>query len=286
MSDHISRRAFLRLGIRSAIGLAAFGGACLGYAGEIEPRWIDIHPVTVRLPRLAPEFDGYRLVQISDIHMGGGLPPDFLLKIVTLINEQEPDLVAITGDFILEHTEQFTDDMVAVLSRLTPHDGTVAIVGNRDYCPEADGVKARIRKCGMIDLCNQVLTLPCGQARLHVAGIDDVLEQRDRLKVVHSMLTEPGAAILLVHEPDYADVTSASGRFDLQLSGHSHGGQVNIPLVGPLVLPELARKYPEGRYRVGSMILYTNRGIGMIEPYIRFNCRPEITVFTLEADAA
>ncbi|MBZ0286049.1 MAG: metallophosphoesterase, partial [Anaerolineae bacterium] len=85
----------------------------------------------------------------------------------------------------------------------------------------------------------------------------------------------------LAHEPDYADISAATGRFDLQISGHSHGGQVVIPFIGPPVVPPYSKKYPLGRYQVGTMIQYTNRGVGMISPAVRFNCRPEITVFTL-----
>ncbi len=85
----------------------------------------------------------------------------------------------------------------------------------------------------------------------------------------------------MAHEPDYADTSAATGRFDLQLSGHSHGGQVIIPFLEPVVLPDYARQYPVGRYQVGAMVQYTNRGLGMISPHVRFNCRPEIALFTL-----
>jgi uncharacterized protein len=88
---------------------------------------------------------------------------------------------------------------------------------------------------------------------------------------------------LLAHEPDYADISAATGRFDLQISGHSHGGQVIIPFIGPLVVPAYGEKYPLGQYQVGNMIQYTNRGVGTINPAVRFNCRPEITIFTLRA---
>jgi predicted MPP superfamily phosphohydrolase len=96
-------------------------------------------------------------------------------------------------------------------------------------------------------------------------------------------LPAEGCAILLAHEPDCADDSAATGRFDLQISGHSHGGQVSLPLIGPPVLPYLAQKYPSGLYQVGQMFQYTNRGVGMTPPYVRLNCRPEITVFTLES---
>jgi uncharacterized protein len=127
-----------------------------------------------------------------------------------------------------------------------------------------------------------VVTLARGAEQLHIGGVDDVWAGRDRLNEVLAALPTNGAAILLAHEPDFADTSSATGRFDLQLSGHSHGGQIHIPLM-KRVLPPLAYKYPLGQYQVGSMIQYTNRGLGSSGIPIRFNCRPEITIFTLNS---
>jgi predicted MPP superfamily phosphohydrolase len=87
----------------------------------------------------------------------------------------------------------------------------------------------------------------------------------------------------MAHEPDFADERAETGRFDLQISGHSHGGQVDLPFIGAPVLPLWAHKYSRGLYQVRNMYQYTNVGVGMTPPYIRFNCRPEITVFTLES---
>ena len=106
----------------------------------------------------------------------------------------------------------------------------------------------------------------------------------DEFDKVMRTLPADGAAILLVHEPDFADLSAATGRFDLQLSGHTHGGQIVLPLVGPPILPSMGRKYPSGEYRVNDMLLYTNRGIGVTTVNARFNCRPEITVFNLETE--
>ncbi|HJR80438.1 MAG TPA: hypothetical protein VJ821_10225, partial [Anaerolineales bacterium] len=116
-------------------------------------------------------------------------------------------------------------------------------------------------------------TLTRGAASLHICGVDDVYERKDDLNAVLTNLPREGCAILLAHEPDFADTSAATGRFDLQISGHSHGGQVVMPLIGPIVLPRQGRKYPIGMYRVGNMIQYTNRGLGMIFPYVRFMCR-------------
>lgn len=118
---------------------------------------------------------------------------------------------------------------------------------------------------------------------LHFAGVDDVMEGRSRLDLVLQELPEDGTAILLAHEPDFADVSAATGRFDLQLSGHSHGGQVRLPLLGAPYLPPFSQRYASGLYEVGDMWQYTNRGIGFVDARLRFLCRPEITVLTFEA---
>jgi predicted MPP superfamily phosphohydrolase len=134
-----------------------------------------------------------------------------------------------------------------------------------------------------VNLSNEVYTLSQDGEELHIAGVDDIWEKQDRLDLVLEKLPDAGAAILLAHEPDFADQSADTGRFDLQLSGHSHGGQVVIPFVGAPLLPYLGMKYPSGLYRVGTMWQYTNRGVGMARLKVRFNCRPEITVFTLES---
>jgi predicted MPP superfamily phosphohydrolase len=111
--------------------------------------------------------------------------------------------------------------------------------------------------------------------------VDDILVKQDRLDVVLAKLPDSGPAILLAHEPDYADTSAETGRFGLQLSGHSHGGQIVVPFFGPVLTPYLGVKYYSGLYKVRDMWQYTNRGVGVIGFGVRFNCRPEITVFTL-----
>ena len=159
----------------------------------------------------------------------------------------------------------------------------MAVLGNHDHWSGPDEVRRVVRDGGTTDLSNAARTLRHGGSELHVAGVDSVMEGEDRLDEVLDGLPGSGAAVLLAHEPDCADKSAAAGRFDLQLSGHSHGGQVRVPLFGPPVLPPLAEKYPEGLYGVGGMLLYTNRGLGMLPPRVRFYCPPEITVFTLRA---
>lgn len=282
----LSRRAFLKLVAGSALGTMGLGAGGVAYARRIEPGWVDLTAVRLTLPRLAPEFSGLRVVQLSDIHIDDWMTAERLGTIVRLVNAQAPDVVAITGDFVTYEPRRFAPQLTAALGALRPRAAAVATLGNHDHWNIPTLVRRVLRDAGIDDVSNGVSTLRRGAAMLHFGGIDDFMEGQDRLDLVLERLPGAGAAILLAHEPDFADISAATGRFDLQLSGHSHGGQVQIPLGGPPVVPRHAEKYPSGRYRVGGMIQYTNRGIGMVPPYVRFNCRPEVTVFTLETPRA
>jgi predicted MPP superfamily phosphohydrolase len=254
------------------------------YARQVETRRLEVKHVALTLPRLAPEFDGYRLVQMGDLHLDDWVNPERLKEIAQKVNEQSPDLLAITGDFASYSAEQLDARvLIEALSGFRARDACVAVLGNHDYLTDVKLVRRCIREAGVTELINGVITLKRGESALHVAGIDDVMEGRSRLDLVLRELPESGAAILLAHEPDFADVSAATGRFDLQLSGHSHGGQIGIPLLRRLVLPPFSQRYTRGLYEVGGMILYTNRGLGFVHLRLRFLCRPEITVFTLRS---
>jgi predicted MPP superfamily phosphohydrolase len=279
-----TRRQFLKTTLVAALGTTGLGAAGITYAHAIEPARVEVNRIRLRLPRLAPEFDGFRLAQISDLHMDRTwMSDERLTALIRRVNDQQPDAVAITGDFVTAEAEPFADALVEALRTLNPHEAAVAILGNHDHWTNAAVIRDVIRRSGLTDVNNGVHTLRRGKAKLHLAGVDDVWEKQDRLDLVLQTLPDEGAAILLAHEPDYADTSAQTGRFDLQLSGHSHGGQFILPFFGPIVLPYLAFKYPVGQYQVGPMIQYTNRGLGMVHPQIRLNCPPEITVFTLEA---
>jgi len=280
----LSRRSFLKIALASTAITSAVGMSGVAYAHEVEPYNVEIKQVRLTLPRLAREFHGYRVVQISDIHMGTWMTRDHLHSIVRLANAQEPDLIAVTGDFVtVNPVEIWIDELLPPLRELSARDGTLAILGNHDHWTNPQAVRAMIPVAGMVDLNNAVYSLQRDEAVLHFAGVDDYWERKADLEAVLNQLPDEGAAVLLAHEPDFADISAASGRFDLQISGHSHGGQVILPFIGPPMLPTYGKKYPVGLYQVGDMIQYTNRGVGMVGPYVRFNCRPEITVFTLES---
>lgn len=269
------------------LGGTLAGAAGLLYAREVETRMLEIKPVTLTLPRLSTEFDGYRVVQIGDVHLDEWTKPRRLNRIVDLVNGQRPDLIAITGDFLSYSADPGVPHRLAeALGRLRAEDGVVGVMGNHDYLTDADLVRRCLREAGAVELRNEVFTLRRDDAALHVAGVDDIMEGESRLDLVLEKLPPEGAALLLAHEPDFADVSAATGRFDLQLSGHSHGGQIGVPLLRRFVLPPYSQRYTSGLYRVGGMIQYTNRGLGFVDARLRFLCRPEITVLTLKSPGA
>jgi hypothetical protein len=173
--------------------------------------------------------------------------------------------------------------MITALRKLNPKDASVAVLGNHDHWMGAENVRQMLRESGVIELANDVYTLERNGASLYIAGVDDVMAFQDRLGDVLEKLPENGPAILLAHEPDFADISSKTGRFNLQISGHSHGGQIVLPGIGPVIRGPLFLRYPIGKYQVGDMIQYTNRGVGTHVFRLRINCPPEITVFTLSS---
>jgi uncharacterized protein len=269
---------------KMAAAAALLGAGCYLYGREVEIRRVEIKPLTLTLPRLAPEFDGYRIVQIGDIHLDDWTRPERLSGIVAQVNAQRPDLIAIMGDFASRSAKQLdTRRLTGALRELRARDGVLTILGNHDYLTGVELIRRCIREASVTELVNDVHTLRRGGASLHVAGIDDVMEGGSRLDLVLRDLPDSGAAILLAHEPDFADVSAATGRFDLQLSGHSHGGQVRVPLLMRLALPPFSQRYTSGLYRVDGMLQYTNRGLGFVDMRLRLLCRPEITVLTLRS---
>jgi predicted MPP superfamily phosphohydrolase len=273
------RRLKLRLYQKIALALSILLLA-IYYVHDLEPSWIEVRNVSLSLPNLAPEFSGYRIVQLSDIHADRRMTAQRIQNVVGRVNEMHPDLVVLTGDFVTRNAEQFAPNLTA-LNELRPVDKSLAVLGNHDAWTNPDLIQRTLETAGVQVLNNRSVTLERPSAQLHIAGVDDIWAGRDRLNEVLAALPATGAAILLAHEPDFADTSAATGRFDLQLSGHSHGGQIYLPFM-KRVLPPLAYKYPLGQYQVGSMIQYTNRGLGSSGIPIRFNCRPEITIFTLK----
>ena len=243
--------------------------------------WFEITTLEITLPRLSPAFDGFKLVQISDIHFGTFIKQDRLEEVITAVNKLMPDLIVFTGDLVSDQPERHGPILVDCLKLLRSRFGLVAVRGNHDHWADAEQVGLILEMAGAAHLENDIFTVSQNGSQLHIAGLDCHYVGKDRLDRVLELLPSAGSAILLVHEPDYADISAKTERFDLQVSGHSHGGQISMPWYGPIWLPRFARKYPAGLYSQNGMIHYTNRGIGTSHLKIRFNCPPEIALFRL-----
>jgi len=247
------------------------------------PDVIEIVEMQIRLPSLDSAFNGMKVIQISDIHMDEWMDQTRLEKIMTMCSSLDHDLLIITGDFLTRSYSDDVDPLIRVLKPLAETMPMIAIVGNNDIRYNDIIIHDILKECKITELVNSVFTLNKGNSSLHFAGLDDVYYGNPDLDLVLDQIPEEGACILLVHEPDFADTSSKTGRFDLQLSGHTHGGQIIIPGIGAPITPPYGHKYISGLNKIGEMLEYTNRGLGFSQkgPKVRINCPPEITLFTL-----
>jgi uncharacterized protein len=278
-------RVFTR---RNFLGLAAGSAAALAfYAGEIARHELEIVYLTIKLRRLPDAFAGMKIVHISDFHFEEYTEAAFLDAVVRNVNAAAPDLVVLTGDFVSSKPlpRQFSVGLgyqcAEHLSRITcPL--RYAILGNHDCLVGSHAITDALHSHGIPVLANSSVPLERNGQRIWLAGIKDVLEDKPDLgAALPAGRSEREPVILLAHEPDFADY--AIGRqVDLVLSGHTHGGQILLPLLPPLLLPDMGIKYVHGLFRLGGGVqLYVNRGIGAVTLPFRFRCQPEITVITL-----
>jgi uncharacterized protein len=255
------------------------------YARGVEPRWFDIKTIDVKIAGLNPVFEGYKIVQLSDLHARSGvMDRQQLARVAKLTNLQKPDTIALTGDYITDNPEQAEEMLANAFGQLQATDRVVAIMGNHDREEDNHVSLERAFAKGRVNfLNNSVYSIEKQGHKLNIAGVDDVYFKRADLPLTISQLPKTGTNILLAHEPDFVDTAATTNRFGLQLSGHSHGGQIVIPFL-PRVKPELAKKYTNGLYKVDRMQLYVSTGVGTTGlPQARFNCRPEIAVIVLHA---
>jgi len=268
----------------------------LGLAAAVDGFLVEPHaPVAekldISLRRLPDAFREFRIVQLSDFHVGPYVAKAQVEHAVELTRSLRPDLVILTGDFVshslfetngpagARHAEPCAETLAPLTN--TP---IVAILGNHDHWNDPEIVTEILESHHISVLRNRSIPLERDGQRIWIAGVDDVLEGASDLDHTLASIPSGETTIVAVHEPDFADEV-ARRAVDLQLSGHTHGGQFRIPGIGALILPELGRKYSSGLYRVRDLQLYTNRGIGVITPPVRFHCPPEVTLLTLTGKA-
>lgn len=283
----ITRRHFLIASACASAGLALYGG-------EVERHWIEVTHRDVFLPGLPQAFDGFRVAQLSDIHIDNYTEPFLLRDAVHHINNLNPDAVFLTGDFV---TRGLLPGILAIasvwqcgslLQQLEcPH--RYAVLGNHDVLVNRAAIKEALIESAITVLDNAYLPIERAGARFWLAGVDDPVEglPDPESAIPQSIRYVPHEPIVLMcHAPDYVDTLlrlPEGQAVSLMLSGHTHGGQVRVPLVGPMVLPPLGHKYVEGWFRFRNLQLYVNRGLGTVGLPVRFNCPPEITLFTLRS---
>jgi uncharacterized protein len=234
----------------------------------------------IRIPRLPSAFEGFKIALFSDIHLYPFTPIQVVQDAVRLANSFRPDLVILAGDFVWRYVRA-AFDLIPVLSQLNPAKGTFAVLGNHDHHMGPEIVASALGQAGIRLLRNEGITIQRGQDSIYLAGIDSASGGNPSPDLAFANRRTNLTTIVAVHEPDY--ILELAPRFpvDLQLSGHSHGGQVRLPGVGPLILPPMGEVYNMGLYRVGNAQVYTTRGIGTIRVNARFNCPPEVTAITL-----
>lgn len=281
----VSRRSFLKTAMYGVGGLAL-------YAGEFERHWLEVVHKEISVNGLPPAFEGAKLAQLSDIHLDEFTEPFLLREAIDSINRARPDYVLLTGDYVSSEvlpphlTAEAARQCGRMLNRLEcPR--RYAIFGNHDIWAGEKEVGEALRGNDIVVLRNEYLALEREGGRMWLAGLDDpVCGQPDPDRAIPSSIQNvPHEPILLMcHGPDYMDefrMHPAAQSVSLVLSGHTHGGQIRLPFIGALRLPPGGRKYVEGLFQVGPMQLYVNRGIGSVGVPFRFDCRPEITLFTL-----
>jgi len=281
--------SFLPINRRKFIRLAATGGvAALGVdAFIIEPdRPVVVHH-EIALRRWPSRLDGFTIALLSDFHYDPYFSVHPIRTSVEMVKSLAPDLIALNGDFVSVpllgdpvKAACAAEPCAQLLGQLKAPHGVWAVMGNHDVFSDPGRVISALRAEGIQVLANRSVPIEKNGGRFWLSGVDDVLGgSADMPATLHDI--PPGEpTVLLAHEPDYADYV-ARYPVELQLSGHSHGGQVRLPLISPLFLPDLGKKYVWGLYKVGNLKLYTTAGIGTVRVAARFRCPPEITLIVL-----
>jgi uncharacterized protein len=265
----MNRRTFVKRSALAAVGL----GATAGYARFLERHAVEVVPQQFELGLPEP----LTVAVLGDIHFDPLYERDYLESVVERTNKLSPDLILYTGDFLSRSADRLAD-LLTVLRRARAGLGSFAVLGNHDHCIEADLIAAALDSSDIRVLRNQSVALPA-RNDWYISGLESYWSGAPSAASVAN--TPPNARhILLVHEPDSFDLLT-DPRIALQLSGHTHGGQVRLPLFGAICLPSWGKKYQAGLYTRGERRLYVNRGIGTVDAHFRLNCRPEITLLTL-----
>lgn len=276
------------LKVRQGIQELMTGSRELMFDVDFDENKFELVKLNIGMRKLDPVFDGYKIVNLCDIHLGQWMSPKIFEGVVDSVNSLKPDLITLTGDYVSYILDKYEKPLEHAFKRLKAKDAKVAVLGNHDHWLGEDKIRNILKKSDIIDVSNDVYTLKRntdkGERMLNIAGVDSYMLGKDNIQKVLKKLPTEGPAILLAHEPDFASISSKTKRFTLQISGHSHGGQFIIPGTETTLLRgAYSTKYPVGKYKVGNMLQYTSKGLGTNVFWMRINCKAEITEFTLQS---
>ncbi len=291
----LNRRAFLKRVWWSGAALAAGTAA---YATWVEPTRVQVSRLRVAVRGLPRAFDGLTIAQLSDLHRSHAVSAAYLNHCMDLTNALEPDLIALTGDYLTyildfrvwlepavindrKRAPELMRDVAACVGRARARFGVFACIGNHDRWYDAWAVAAALRGVGVTVLRDEHAIVRIHGEPLPVVGIDDPWSGWANMPRAFAGVDAP-FALVLMHRPDFFEHWARRGSH-LLLAGHTHGGQVKLPLIGPPVVSRYGRKYPHGLFRRDDVQMYVNRGLGVTPPAVRLNCPPEISFIRLEA---
>jgi predicted MPP superfamily phosphohydrolase len=263
---------------RALLGAYAVGLAIALFAVFARPRIVKTRVIDVPIEDLPAPFDGYRIAQLSDLHVGSLCPPQVVAGWVRAANRLEVDLVALTGDYVTMGN-RFHAVAAHELSKLRARDGVAAVLGNHDNANGGEPLRSELVEGGVRLLMNEHFTIERDGSKLTIAGVDDIYSGRGNVAIALEKAPKP--IIALAHDPAHFDALASRGAA-LVLSGHTHWGQIGIPYLSDRI--NLARgffRYHADLYRRGGTQMYVHPGIGTTGPPIRFGVAPEIAVLRL-----
>lgn len=302
----ISRREFLRISLST---IAALPFVTTGYGFMIEPSWIELTHITVPIPGLKPQFVGFRIAHVSDIHVGTYISQKQLQEVIGLVNSQNADLIVHTGDFVgvrknreyynawkatrrwntvahLSGAEDLYKACIPALATMRSKYGAIAVLGNHEHWADVDLARKYLKDYSIKLLENSSQLITIGDASLNFAGVGDLWEGEQDLDAAYAGSPDSFEAprIVLSHNPDFADSRQVGrNKVALMLSGHTHGGQVTIPGIGAPLVPISNKRYIKGLVDTDWGKIFISKGVGCTTPPIRLFTRPEIAILELTA---
>ncbi|HEU4411476.1 MAG TPA: metallophosphoesterase [Polyangiaceae bacterium] len=277
----LSRRRFVEAA--GGAGALAASAGVMGWGMRVSRFDWRVDEVQVRLPRLPRALDGFTIAQISDLHVGPLWRERELRQGLALVAGLRPDLVVVTGD-IIDYDPSYVPLAARLLGSLSPREGVAFVPGNHDHYAGLRSVVEGLSSAGLDALVNRgKIIAPNDGGGFALLGVDDLTGGRrglgPDLERARAHLPAGLATVLLAHQPDFFYRTLRAGGIDLQLSGHTHGGQINPGFVPA----RLVYEFVAGRYERQSSVLYVNRGFGTVGPPMRAGARPELTKLVLLA---